>query len=107
MYACAYGNVHRGRDRKADDGPVVAECKCPTPQSGVGGAGPLTARPPPTTEAKRADPGMAGDAPEPAKRQLGRPPTPPPEERTQGTSFPEEFPPSKPIMASYLQSSHI
>ena len=37
LYACAYGNVHRGRDRKADAGPVVAECKCPTtPSQGEG-----------------------------------------------------------------------
>ena len=35
----------------------------PRPQVKGKGAGPLTAKPPPTAEAKRADPGMAGDAP--------------------------------------------
>ena len=62
----------------------LRNANAPRPQVKGKGAGPLTAKPPPTTEAKRANPGMAGDAPEPAKRQVGRPPTPPPEERTQG-----------------------
>ena len=84
VYACAYGNVRRGRDRKADDGPVVAECKCPTTPSQ--GEGDRAADREATTHdrSQACKPRDGGRRPLTCKPQVGRPPTPPPEERTQG-----------------------